>query len=113
MRHTHEREILTRPDGLPIDFTPNNHRTYKVSRDYWDRMLNHRPVGIAPGTEATSDGTPTVLCHYADGTSEVRTVSSFRTNKERQQRSKVQQARQLTEAEKYLPSQADILGQYS
>ena len=100
MRHDHEREILTRADGMPLDYTPNGHRTYRVSRDYWERMLNHSPVGIAPGTEATSDGTPTVLCTYADGTSEVRTVSSFRTNKERQHH-RPNRMRVVTEVEKF------------
>lgn len=58
------------------DVLPNNHRDVRVSPRY--KGWPTRVVGIAPGTESTSDGTPTVLCRYADGTSEIRTVASFR-----------------------------------
>jgi len=99
-RYVHDREVLTRADGMPIDFTPNAHRNIKVSPDYWERMLRFQPVGIAPGTESTSDGTPTVRCTYADGTSEVRTVSSFSKVREAR-RAKRLQARKITEVERY------------
>jgi hypothetical protein len=81
---------LTRADGMALDYTPNRHRTTRASRSTWDRPMYVR--GIAPGTEATSDGTPTVLCTYADGTSEVRTVASFRKRQPRAQRVPARQA---------------------
>lgn len=99
-RYIHEKECLTRADGMPLDYTPNNHRDIRVSPDYWERMLRHHCVGIAPGTEDTSDGTPTVLCTYADGTSEIRTVASFSRVREARQAKRLQ-ARRITEVEKF------------
>jgi len=114
MRHTHERESLVDGRGMPVDYVPNSHRVVRVSPDFWERMLRFQPKGIAPGTEHTSDGTPTVLCTYADGTSEIRTVSSIRRTREtRNTAPREVKGRTLTEAEKYLPSAVEILGAYS
>lgn len=52
-----------------------------ASGNGWDRGLRGRTIGIAPGTEATSDGTATVKVTYADGTSIIRSANSFREKK--------------------------------
>lgn len=61
-------------NGMPIDYLPNNHRDVRASRK-WNPT---RVVGIAPGTEDISDGTPTVLVRRPGQPDEIRTVSSFR-----------------------------------
>jgi hypothetical protein len=48
-----------------------------ASRNSWDRGMTGRVVGIAPGTEETAKES-TVRVIHADGTDEIRTVSSFR-----------------------------------
>ena len=114
MRHTHERESLVDGREMPVDYVPNSHRVVRVSPDFWERMLRFQPKGIAPGTELTSDGTPTVLCTYADGTTAIRTVSSIRRSKDTTKTTAREvKGRELTEAEKYLPSAVEILGAYS
>jgi len=116
MRHTHEKEVLTRDDGMPIDYVDNGNRIVRVAPDSWQRMLRHRCVGIAPGTEDTSDGTPTFLRRnlYDPTICEVVNVSAVRrTSAERASTPKVTEARQLTEAERFLPSMVEIVGQYN
>lgn len=74
--------------------------------------LRDKCVGVAPGDDG-SEGC-SVLVTQADGTSEVRLVSSFRKGRTQgTRRTPDTVAPELTEAEKYLPSQADILGDYS
>lgn len=50
-----------------------------ASRNSWDAFKSAR-IGVAPGTEDTAK-VPTVLVTYADGSSEVKPVSAFRTPK--------------------------------
>jgi hypothetical protein len=113
-RYRHEAESFVAPDGMPVDFVPNRHRSFSASRDSWEIL--DRPVrGIAPSTleDGSADGSQTVDVYYADGTHEVRTVSSF-TARHRYQRAPQQSApRELTEAERFLPSAVEILGDYS
>jgi hypothetical protein len=97
--------VATRDDGLALDYLPNRHRTVRASQSSW---LQSRVVGIAPGTEATSDGTPTVKCTYADGTSEVRTVSSFRKSAPRAAKIRSNKGSQLQNSD--LHNMADIVG---
>lgn len=81
--------LLNKPsDATPTETgVPNNHnRVVRVSESSWNRGLRGKVVGVAPGTESESDGTPTVLCKYADGSQEVRTVSSFRALRTRRAR---------------------------
>jgi hypothetical protein len=66
----------TAPNGMPLDYMPNSHRDIRVSPSSWD--VSGRVVGVATGTEKTSDGTPTVRVIHSDGTEEIRTVSSIR-----------------------------------
>lgn len=54
-----------------------------ASVNQWDRCLRmSTTVGIAPGTEDMSDGTPTVHVIRADGTDEIVPASSFRRIRE-------------------------------
>jgi hypothetical protein len=78
-------------------------------------MLDFRCVGIAPGTEADSDGTHTVRVRnlYDPSVNEVVPVSTFRAQRESSRAAKVTAPRELTEAERYLPSAVEILGQYN
>lgn len=80
----------------------------------WATMRD-RVVGIAPGTENENDGTCTVLVRNMNDPSvhEVRTVNSFRKGREYKPRNTVTEAPEPTEAQRVLPSQADILGDYS
>lgn len=105
--------IATRDDGLALDFLPNNHRDVRVSPSTWDRSW--KTPGIAPGTEATSDGTNTVRVRnlYDDTVNEVRTVASFRRPRETSRKSTTTEAPKLTEAERFLPSAVEILGEYN
>lgn len=59
--------------GVPTQ----GNRNFAASRSSWERGLRGRTVGIAPGTEDDSDGTPTVAV-IIDGVTEIRPVSSFR-----------------------------------
>lgn len=62
--------------GVP---SPNNRVPRgNASDNGWKRGMAGRTVGIAPGTESTSDGTATVRVIYADGRSEIRSANSFR-----------------------------------
>jgi hypothetical protein len=90
--------------GEPSD----RNRKHRPSGDYWTRgtFERGRIVGIAPGTEDTSDGTPTVRVTRADGTSEVRTVASFRQPREARQSRQASQAVQ-PESARIGGSQAD------
>jgi hypothetical protein len=111
----HEAESFTRQDGMPVDYVPNEHRIVRVAPDSWRRMLNHTCKGVAPGTEEISDGTPTFLRRnlYDPTVSEVVTVSSVRASREGTRAAKVTAPRELTEAERFLPSAVEILGQYN
>lgn len=60
-----------------------------ASRNSWDRGMRGTVRGIAPGTEDSSDGTPTVLVTHADGSQEIRTVSSFRGTREYTRRRRI------------------------
>lgn len=73
-----------------------------ASRNTWDAFKSAR-IGVAPGTEDTAT-VPTVLVHYADGTSEVKPVSAFRTPK--QHRRAPRQIKSATVAETALHSPA-------
>jgi hypothetical protein len=75
----------TRPDGMPLDYRANRHRDIRVSQSSWD--VSGRVVGVATGTEKTSDGTPTVRVIHSDGTEEIRTVSSIRRRRNTRTRS--------------------------
>lgn len=75
--------MLVRADARAIGATTA--LTVRASQSSWldsRGYLRGRVVGVAPGTEDTSDGTPTVRVIHADGTSEVRTVASFRAPRE-------------------------------
>lgn len=50
----------------------------ETRRRYPHAAPRDRCVGIAPGTQASNNGEHTLKVTYADGTSEVRSVSSFR-----------------------------------
>jgi len=115
MRYTHEAETFTRQDGMPVDYVPNEHRIVRVAPDSWRRMLDFRCVGIAPGTEAESDGTHTVRVRnlYDPSINDVVPVSHFRREREGTRAAKVTAPRELTEAERFLPSAVEILGQYN
>lgn len=57
---------------------PSEHnRTYRASDNCWKRGMLGRTIGIAPGTESTSNGTATVLV-IKDGVTTVVTANSFR-----------------------------------
>lgn len=66
-------------DATPSETgVPNNHmRNPKASADCWSRGLKGRTVGVAPGTEAESDGTPTVRVIYANGESHIEPARGF------------------------------------
>jgi len=115
MRYTHQAETFTRQDGMPVDYVPNEHRIVRVAPDSWRRMLNFRCIGIAPGTEDSSDGTPTVRVRnlYDSSVDSVVPVSHFRREREGTRAAKVTAPRELTEAERFLPSAVEILGQYN
>lgn len=76
----------------------NHHRDIRVSPRF--KGWPTRVVGIAPGTEDTSDGTPTVLVTQRDGSSEVRTVASFRKGRKSAPRATDTTPRQ-TEVQRY------------
>lgn len=69
---------LTRQNGMPLDYL-SNHSRLPVAHDA-SMYPRERAVGIATGTSDTSQG-PTVRVIHADGTTEVRTVSSFRKDR--------------------------------
>jgi len=81
MRHSHEKEILTRDDGMPIDFTPNANRIVRVAPDSWRKMLNHTVRGFAAlGDELKSTDPNTVYCYNINDPEggRVAEVSDFR-----------------------------------
>jgi hypothetical protein len=65
----------------------------RVSESSWERQLHTRHVGVAPGTEPTATES-TVLVTHADGTSEIRPVTSFRRTRNVSRRARVAQATQ-------------------
>jgi hypothetical protein len=91
--------MLTRADARAIGAVTA--MTSRAGGNSWTRLERHTPRGIAPGTENESDGTPTVKVTYADGTTEVRTVSSFRNKKERRRTAKVAEAVAAPETTKF------------
>jgi hypothetical protein len=67
----------------------------------WSTMRT-RVVGIAPGTESTSDGTATVRVRnlYDESVNEVRSVRSFRGERVSTRAARATVARQATEVER-------------
>lgn len=51
-----------------------------ASDNCWNRGMRGKTIGVATGTELTAEN-PTVLVKYADGSEEIRTVSSFRSKR--------------------------------
>jgi hypothetical protein len=105
-----------RDDGLSLDYVPNAHRKCQASPDYW--TSGTFKYGDVRGYAGNDDGLyslepNTVLCTYADGRREVRTVASFRRAREPRETRRVTEARKPTEAERFLPSMVEILGEYN
>lgn len=74
----HAGKLLVRSDARAMGCVTA--LTTRASRSSWldkNGQLRGRVVGIAPGTEDTSDGTPTVLVTHADGRSEVLPANGF------------------------------------
>jgi hypothetical protein len=53
-------------------------RVHRATDNCWNRGMRGRTVGIAPGTEDSSDGTATVRVIHANGNTEIRSARSFR-----------------------------------
>lgn len=87
-----DREIT----GEPSD----KNRTHRASDDCWKRGLRTRTVGIAPGTEHTSDGTATVAV-IVNGTTTIRSAHSFtKAHIATKQRQHVESKRKASELER-------------
>lgn len=83
--------------GEPIE----KNRVHRGSDNCWNRGMRGRTVGIAPGTEATSDGTATVRVIHADGKTEIRSARSFReASKATKVRNHNQSRRVISESER-------------
>jgi hypothetical protein len=74
--------------GVGVVYPP---RRVRVSEDSWTRGMRGRTVGVAPGTEDSATEA-TVRVIHADGSSEIRTASSFRAVRETQRRRHAERA---------------------
>jgi hypothetical protein len=63
--------------GVPLSMTRKRQgRVIKASPSSWNRGMRYRTVGFAPGTDPQEG--QTVAVTYSDGTTEIKSASSFR-----------------------------------
>jgi hypothetical protein len=70
--HHETKARLTRPDGMPIDYVPNNHR-----KQPWNKVVRDQCIGVAPEKWGI-DSIPSLAIIRKDGSREVVYHRSFR-----------------------------------